>query len=228
VYRPGGSALNSGQVGSLRAALYIAKKTASHLTGREAGEAGKAFAEIEEELARSLDEILTIKTAGNGETGNVKAMISKARESMDFAGGMFRDEGRIKAAIEEIKEKLNGFFKHVCITGPCELGEVFRLKDLLSCQFVYLYAMKDYIERGGKSRGSALYRDKEGAKPHPALPDEFRATIADKGELAGMIQEIVYHNGECAAIWRAPRPIPRPDDFFENVWKEYREHGNVL
>ena len=27
--------------------------------------------------------------------------------------------------------------------------------------------------------------------------------------------------------WRPVRPIPADDDFFENVWREYREHGNV-
>jgi hypothetical protein len=28
--------------------------------------------------------------------------------------------------------------------------------------------------------------------------------------------------------WRPRRPIPEDDDFFENVWREFREHGNVL
>jgi len=29
------------------------------------------------------------------------------------------------------------------------------------------------------------------------------------------------------STWRARRPIPAEDDFFENVWREYREHGAV-
>ena len=27
--------------------------------------------------------------------------------------------------------------------------------------------------------------------------------------------------------WRPVRPIPKDDDFFENVWRGYRENGNV-
>ena len=27
--------------------------------------------------------------------------------------------------------------------------------------------------------------------------------------------------------WRPVRPIPEEDDFFENVWREYREDGGV-
>ena len=27
--------------------------------------------------------------------------------------------------------------------------------------------------------------------------------------------------------WRTVRPIPQTDDFFENVWRSYRETGNV-
>ena len=27
--------------------------------------------------------------------------------------------------------------------------------------------------------------------------------------------------------WRKVRPIPEDDDFFENVWRAYRETGNI-
>ena len=88
--------------------------------------------------------------------------------------------------------------------------------------------MKDYIKQGGRSRGSALYYDKKGTKPHPALSDECYTSF-DNGELAGRVQEIIYQNGKCTApaAWRAVHPVPSPDDFFENVWRSYCEHGNV-
>jgi succinate dehydrogenase / fumarate reductase flavoprotein subunit len=28
-------------------------------------------------------------------------------------------------------------------------------------------------------------------------------------------------------VWRPVRPIPEDDDFFENVWRDYREHRNI-
>jgi hypothetical protein len=33
--------------------------------------------------------------------------------------------------------------------------------------------------------------------------------------------------GEAVFRWRPRRPIPADDDFFETVWREFREHGNV-
>jgi hypothetical protein len=145
---------------------------------------------------------------------------------MDLSGGMFRSEERISLALEEIKELLEILAGSAVIAGLNDLSLFYRLKDLLICQFVYLSAMKDYIAQGGKSRGSALYHDKNGAKTHPALPDECGAKL-DNGELAALVQEIIYQNGQCAASWRAVKAIPRPDDFFENVWRAYCEHGNV-
>ena len=97
---------------------------------------------------------------------------------------------------------------------------------MLITQKCYLESMLDYITEGGKSRGSALYTDAEGAKPYPALPDTFTFTL-DSGEKDEYIQEMSYSDGECSFSWRKVRPIPADDDFFENVWRGYRENRNV-
>jgi hypothetical protein len=94
------------------------------------------------------------------------------------------------------------------------------------CQQVYLSAMLDYIGRGGKSRGSALYTDTAGEKPAGNFPDTLRFQL-DRGELAGMIQEVRLDGSECRFRWREVHPIPREDDFFENVWRAFRETGNM-
>ena len=44
---------------------------------------------------------------------------------------------------------------------------------------------------------------------------------------APLIQELWFEDGTCRTSWRAPRPIPEDDDFFENVWRSYRETGNI-
>ena len=48
----------------------------------------------------------------------------------------------------------------------------------------------------------------------------------DKNEQP-LIQELRYENGICKTDWREPRSIPEDDDFFENVWRSYRETGNI-
>ena len=114
----------------------------------------------------------------------------------------------------------------VKISAVKELKWAFRLRDELIAQFVYLSAMLDYISNGGKSRGSALYTDPNGIKPFAQLPDVFTFKVDDgnKGEL---VQEVQYKGAYCQFEWRQVRPIPKEDDFFENVWRSYRENENV-
>ena len=86
--------------------------------------------------------------------------------------------------------------------------------------------MKDYMDNGGKSRGSALYSNADGKKPYGSLPEEFRY-ILDNGSRRNMVQEVMLEGLDCSFIWRNIRAIPEEDDFFENVWRSYRENGNT-
>lgn len=107
-----------------------------------------------------------------------------------------------------------------------ELAMVYRLRDMLLSQRTYLTAMADYTAHGGKRRGSALYTDLTGGtKPFGQLPDTF--TFAFDETESPLIQELWFEDGTCRTAWRAPRPIPEDDDFFENVWRSYRETGNI-
>lgn len=145
---------------------------------------------------------------------------------MSLYGGPFRNQLNISKLIGEIKEQLDSFFEIVHVSNPNDLGWVFRLRDIFLCQYVYLSAMEDYIRHGGKSRGSALYTDSNGVKPHPRLPDTFCSSY-DDGTLDSEIQEVMYDAGQCRFFWREVRPIPQDDGFFENVWRTYRENRNI-
>ena len=90
-----------------------------------------------------------------------------------------------------------------------------------------------------------LYTDAEGGLPRAGhglrperelnLPEVFRFSL-DGGALDDQVQEVAWRPparesedpaGQVTSTWRARRPIPAEDDFFENVWREYREHGAV-
>ena len=107
-----------------------------------------------------------------------------------------------------------------------ELAMVYRLRDMLLSQRTYLTAMADYTAHGGKSRGSALYTDLTGGvKPFAQLPDTFTCAL-DETE-SPLFLALWFEDGTCRTGWRAPRPIPEDDDFFENVGRSYRETGNI-
>ena len=215
VYRPGGTALNAGQVGSTRAAQYIAARCQ-----------GDAPACFDTEAAAVLTEMAALADACRADTGNVRALWQHAAEEMSRCGAAIRDPAQIRAYGKQVEAQLAGFAKTVKAGSRTELAMVYRLRDMLLSQHAYLTAMADYTAHGGKSRGSALYTDLTGGiKPFTQLPDTFTFAL-DEAE-APLIQELWFEDGTCRTRWRAPRPIPEDDDFFENVWRSYRETGNI-
>ena len=215
VYRPGGTALNAGQVGSTRAAQYIAARCR-----------GDASAGFDVAASAALAEMAALADACRADTGNVRALWQHAAEEMSRCGAAIRDPAQIRAYGKQVEAQLAGFAKTVKAGSRTELAMVYRLRDMLLSQHAYLTAMADYTAHGGKSRGSALYTDLTGGiKPFTQLPDTFTFAL-DEAE-APLIQELWFEDGTCRTRWRAPRPIPEDDDFFENVWRSYRETGNI-
>lgn len=215
VYRPGGTALNAGQVGSTRAAQYIAARCR-----------GDASAGFDAAASAALTEMAALADACRADTGNVRALWQHAAEEMSRCGAAIRDPAQIRAYGKQVEVQLADFAQTVKAGSRTELAMVYRLRDMLLSQRAYLTAMTDYTAHGGKSRGSALYTDLTGGiKPFAQLPDTFTFAL-DETETP-LIQELWFEDGTCRTSWRAPRPIPADDDFFENVWRSYRETGNI-
>lgn len=215
VYRPGGSALNSGQVGSLRAAQFIAGKyTDAPVDEKELARRCGPQIEAAAEIGRRALE-----------TGR-KMMDWKAEKKalgvrMSKSGANIRSMEGVKEALEENRAQQERV-EALGIQASSDLKHLYRIRDLLVSQQMYLEAIADYIQKGGTSRGSYLICDPKGQKPLECLPEEFRFSLEDKG-LSGQIQEIVYENGHCQCFWRPVRPIPEEDSWFEMVWRNWRE-----
>ena len=153
-------------------------------------------------------------------------MKQHAAEEMSRCGAAIRDPAQIRACGKQVEAQLAGFAKTVKAGSRTELAMVYRLRDMLLSQHAYLTAMADYTAHGGQSRGSALYTDLTGGvRPFAQLSDTFTFAL-DETE-SPLIQELWFEDGTCRTGWRAPRPIPEDDDFFENVWRSYRETENV-
>lgn len=218
VCRPGGSALNAGQVGSERAARYIAAHA-------------PVAPRPEQSLARCREQIAGAVRLGLGAlrgSSNLEEAAREAKQAMSRVAAAVRDGARISALLETTRERLRGFAGAVRIAAPTQLYALYRFYDILISQLMCLAAMEDYIAHGGKSRGSAIYSDTAGKKPFDALPEQCRFTL-DAGDLSGRVQEtrLCAANWTVQCDWRDVRPIPEEDDVFETVWRAYRETGNV-
>ena len=211
VTRPGGTALNAGQAGSLRAANYIAHTSKKHTMTNF--EKNSFIKEAEDYIISSIN----VK----GET-NLNTLWEKASSRMSRCGGMIRNETDIKNALNQVVWELSNLNSYVKKPSVSQMGLFYHLLDMLISQKVYLSAMLDYIQVGGRSRGSSLYTCLEGEKPTDKLSDLY-SCILDNGSFKNNIQEIKLKNNKCIVNWRKVRKIPDPDYCFETQWKAYRK-----
>lgn len=226
VYRPGGSALNAGQVGAARAAEYISARCQGE---PEALNCILEHATQEILSTIAMGENIKLQSDNTEDTLDVyevEELWTRATKRMSRIGAAIREEKNIAEAINEVQDEISMFESKITISDKSKIRKVYRLHDMLLSQFVYLNAMKNYIEKGGKSRGSALYTSKDGVIPYEQLPEIIRFEL-DVSELADQIQEIKLHGITCTCDWRVIREIPKTDDFFENVWRSYRENRNI-
>jgi hypothetical protein len=211
VYRPGGSALNSGQVGSSRAAEYISRKYNS------------APVDLNIFLEKSYKELSAIlglseKWLSSGKAYN-DDMLRIIRHRTSNAAGILRNPGSAsKSAIEalEMMKKLSGELGASTIR---ELAGCYQLMDLCLVHLIYLSAVDFYAKNGGRSRGSYLIAGDESGQisviPQTELCDFSRE--AEKN----IIEVSVNNNLEIRFNLIPPRNVPEQDLWFERIWKEY-------
>ncbi len=214
ITRPGGSALNAGQVGSLRAAQYINNRNRSVDTGRFSELSGKAI-----KKHKSFCESILKND------NNINEFTLNAAKQMSHSGAAIRNIDTMKKAYNEIKSKQNSLENTVGVSDKKYLYKAYKLKDILTVQSAVIYAMIDYAEKIGITRGSALIYDK-GGKLRNGLDEQFRLntegyTATDK------IQEITKIENGFKALWRDVRLLPQDEDFFENIWRVYRKNKNI-
>jgi succinate dehydrogenase/fumarate reductase flavoprotein subunit len=219
VTRPGGSALNAGQVGSARAALFIARRRSE----RPLAEA--AFVRFAERaVAASRDQAEAMIDRGKDGGLTPDECLAEVRRRMSACGAVVRDKdivGKEKARARELWKKAG---REICATSARDLPRAFKALDLALTHFIYLEAIGEYLERGGKSRGSYLVPEAAGRPPHPLLGGRWAFTLAGPGDFASAnILEIrLDGRGRVQKTWVPVRPVPRPEGWFESVWADHR------
>lgn len=214
VYRPGGTALNAGQVGSTRAAQYIAARYQEEPLDKH-----QFISLVGEQVMKkiSLGEAFSANTSGSK---NVLEIRQEIGERMSRKGAHIRSARKAAEGALEAKKQLQSLVEATELSSIYELPLAFQNYDLLITQYVYLSAINDYIEKGGKSRGSYLVYDPEGELPLTGLAETFRFSIS-AGLLTDKIQRVLYNNSQCRFKWEEVKAIPQEDSWFENVWNKY-------
>ncbi len=218
IYRPGGSALNSTQVGSYRASEFIVSKYTDKPIELE-----ELVEKIREQVIKKIDLIKRIKIRIDRKS-NLFEVQKELQKEMSKIGAFIRDKEKIEEGIVAFKMKFKEFTEIIYINDLKELPTVFRIYDMIITQIACLSSMLEYIKKGGDSRGSYLVSDNNGSYEVKidnmvfrfSLENDFREKIC---ETAVEIDEEI----KVSHKWVNVRPIPDYDSWFENVWKEFRE-----
>jgi succinate dehydrogenase/fumarate reductase flavoprotein subunit len=217
VYRPGGSALNSGQVGSHRAAMYIFKKYNSP---------AMTFVEFLAETNEQIVNKLTRAThwLSSGKKGMNGQLIGEIRKRMSEAGGIIRTRAKVLKGATEAAMMFNQVSEKTGAASVPELVECFILMDQCLTHYVYLEAIKTYIEKGGRSRGSYIVTDKENSDPFIRSDKEFNINLCQYDrEIEKNILVTRFKEGWVISNVERVKEIPSPNLWFEKVWKDYLE-----
>jgi len=218
VYRPGGSALNAGQVGGLRAALFIARRYG----GRPlpASEFVKAAGE---RVASKFDWAKRTLDRKQGSPAFLAKAGAEIRERMTSCGSIIRDLDRVKNEITKAWRLYGRLQVDIRVKSPEDLALAFKTADLGLTHCLYLEAIREYLEKGGKSRGSALVPDAAGEKPCPDLDDAWRFSLAGENDFVSrnILEISLAERGGVDKRWVPPKPIPREPGWFETVWHDF-------
>lgn len=217
VTRPGGSALNAGQVGGLRVAAHVAARGCSVSGQALDADLGTALAET----AGTITAALTA-SAGSLPVHEVREQI-QSRMS-DYAGFICEVDqlAPALAAARQLRQQV--LADGIAIARPTQAVEVFRWRHLALTSEAVLAAMTHYVEQGGGSRGARAYLAADGEvvihTRHGPLADvRYRVEKAEHREY----KISLIYNGETFLIEHAPlRDIDNLDAiFFEKHWADY-------
>lgn len=204
IHRPGGSALNAGQVGALRAAVKITRR----YTERPMEE--HAFLEAVREQAEEKLMLAEGFLAADGGGIAPRELIRETGKLMSECCAHLRSGEQTEKAEKELERIRKIKLPAVTAKNIPQLGQAFQIYDTLITAGALTACIRDYIEKAGVSRGSYLIRDERSG--------DF---VYGEDPYADQIQ--IYSRGKDRdrIIWRPVRGLPDRELWFENVWKEY-------
>jgi succinate dehydrogenase/fumarate reductase flavoprotein subunit len=226
VHRPGGAALNAGQVGGLRTAQKI---------GHNYGELKPINRDmflnsIKPEIIEIYNEFKSAvnkKPLMNIEQFTSDQYWKRIKERMSKYGGIIRPLQNLFNQCKDLRHELYNLKMILSLKDNRDIIEYLRIKDALLTQKCILESILNYHELLGSSRGAYLIlRDtlNDSLKERKILPAEELKIfnyIVSKNNLKDKIQTVKYEDDKFVFEWEQARGIPEEYGWFENVWKDY-------
>ena len=220
IKRPGGSALNAGQVGSQRAAEFIANVYSPDVSRR---------INIDNDVKAVIKRLKKIK--GKQSKLSPSQATGRIRETMTACGGHIRKFENAQKGIFTAVELLNYIEENgLAVKSKTEFIEAVQILHLSLASVAYLKAIIELLKANSGSRGSYLVLSDDGIEIHPDIKDpdtgrtlKFRP---ENKEHRKSIIRIVYdplseNLFKCESI--SVRMAPADRKAFEPAWSDFRE-----
>jgi len=223
VKRPGGSALNAGQTGGLRAAEYIV-----NVYGCKLPDYSDKQTEIDGELSNFVEVFEQFK---NPAGLNPEEVLEEIRSRMTSSGGHIRELNDAQKALSEAVE----LYKNIKQKGfnskdTKGIIKAIQAEHLALASVGYLKAVVELLKQGSGSRGSHLVLTQDGIEIHPDVIDKATGKplkfMPENQSLRNSILQIEYDRNS-PDLFRSStidlRPAPTERKAFEPAWMDYRE-----
>jgi len=223
IKRPGGSALNAGQVGGLRAAEYIVNVYNLDVP---------AYSNIQKEIDLQLKGFVERLDHYKKPSGLVaKKVIAQIQSRMTASAGHireFKDAHRALAeAVQCYREIQDRGLKS---EDTNDIITAIQAEHLALASIAYLKAVVELLEQGSGSRGSHLVLADDGVEIHPDVinkttgkPLKFKP---ENQALRNLILQIRY-DPQATDLFTCEnipvRQAPADRKAFEPAWRDYRE-----
>ncbi len=218
IYRPGGSALNAGQVGGLRCAKYIRHDMIKNKK-RDHNADVSAIAVSLKQILELLSSILT-----------AEKRISPARERkaikirMSETMGIIRDPVKIEIAQKENHSILKDHDRSG-VASRDEILSFLKNRDLLVTEKMFVHQAVGLLSQLRGGRGSWLL----GNPGEIFITDNNGTCIGiapvktDFSRNDTIFESQYRKDGEIITSSEPVRPLPEPDAWFESVWHRYMD-----
>jgi len=223
VKRPGGSALNAGQTGGLRAAEYIV-----NVYGSDLPDYSDKQTEIDKQLSQFITKIETYKST----SGLVpEEVMQGVQNRMTVSAGHVRELNDARSGLSEAVKLYNNIRQQGFRLGNAEsIITATRAEHLVLTGVAYLKAIVELLQQGSGSRGSHLVLTEDGIEIHSDIINKANGkTLKFKPEnesLRNSILQVEYDESSpdlfrCRNI--KPRPAQDRRKAFETAWQDFRE-----
>ncbi|MBN2156508.1 MAG: FAD-binding protein [Candidatus Lokiarchaeota archaeon] len=207
IHRPGGAALNSGQVGGLRAALKILHEYYPQQKQEKFELDSQHILELVNGYCNLIAEIIHHKS-NKIYPSHVLEIIQNRMAKYGF---ILRTDSNLKTEVGKIDHEIRTYFSRLSLQNPTwgEFIYSIRVYDALITHAAYLHSILTYIAEKGGSRGSYIIDQSGNRIPHNPTLDEYIVKIR---------WNLEENSRNFSSFLEKRKNIPQDEDWFETAW----------